>query len=132
MAAPAWIDTLTRPVALVTTSSEFQDDSKLIQCALEGLAEEDLDVVGTMPAGVETYDLPDNARLARFLPHSKLLARSAVANTHGGFGATQRALAAGVLVVVVPFGRDQAEVGRSAQTSGAGVLLSAKRLTPDG
>ena len=32
---------------------------------------------------------------------------------------------------VVPFGRDQAEVGRRAEASGAGVTLSPKRLTPD-
>lgn len=129
--APAWLDGLTRAVALVTTSSEFQDDGALVRNALAGLAEEDLDVIATMPAGLHEYDLPDNAHLAQFVPHSLLLPKAVVALTHGGFGATQKALAAGVPVVVVPFGRDQAEVGRRAQASGAGVMLSPKRLTPD-
>ncbi len=129
--APAWLDGLTRAVALVTTSSEFQDDGVLVRNALAGLAEEDLDVIATMPAGLEEYDLPDNAHLAQFVPHSLLLPKAVVALTHGGFGATQKALAAGVPVVVVPFGRDQAEVGRRVQASGAGVMLSPKRLTPD-
>jgi UDP:flavonoid glycosyltransferase YjiC (YdhE family) len=50
--------------------------------------------------------------------------------THGGMGATQKALAAGVPVVVVPFGRDQAEVGRRAEHAGVGVHLPKKRLSP--
>lgn len=129
--APPWLDGLTRPVALVTTSSEFQDDGALVRAALVGLAHEDLDVVATMPAGPERFDVPGNAHLAEFVPHSLLLPKAAVAVTHGGFGGTQKALAAGVPVVVVPFGRDQAEVGRRAEASGAGVMLSRRRLTPD-
>ncbi|GAA2496066.1 glycosyltransferase [Terrabacter carboxydivorans] len=129
--APSWLAELTRPVALVTTSSEFQDDGVLVRTALDALAGEDLDVVATMPAGVEGGAVPGNAHVAEFVPHSLLLPTSAVAVTHGGFGATQKALAAGVPVVVVPFGRDQAEVGRRVQATGAGVMLSPKRLTPD-
>jgi MGT family glycosyltransferase len=129
--APAWLDELTRPVALVTTSSEFQDDGVLVRSALDGLAGEDLDVVATMPAGLEDYDVPGNAHLAEFVPHLLLLPKAVVAVTHGGFGGTQKALAAGVPVVVVPFGRDQAEVARRAEASGAGVMLSPKRLSPD-
>lgn len=128
---PAWLSALTRPVALVTTSSEFQDDGELVRTALAGLAGEDLDVVATMPTGLQTFDLPDNAHLAEFVSHSLLLPNAAVAVTHGGFGATQKSLAAGVPAVVVPFGRDQSEVGRRAEASGAAVMLSPKRLTPE-
>jgi UDP:flavonoid glycosyltransferase YjiC (YdhE family) len=46
-------------------------------------------------------------------------------------GATQKMLAAGVPVVVIPWGRDQAEVGRRAQATGAGVLLPRRRLSPE-
>lgn len=128
---PTWLSELTRPVALVTTSSEFQDDGVLVRSALSALAGEELDVVATMPAGVEDYDVPPNAHLAEFVPHSLVLRKAVVAITHGGFGATQKALAAGVPVVVVPFGRDQAEVGRRVETAGAGVLLPRKRLSAD-
>jgi len=129
--APTWLDRLTRPVVLVTTSSEFQDDGVLVRNALEGLAGEDLDVVATMPAGLEDFNVPDNAHLVEFAPHSLLLPRAVVAVTHGGFGVTQKALAAGVPVGVVPVGRDQAEVGRRVEASGAGLMLSPKRLSPD-
>lgn len=127
---PAWLRAIQRPAALVTTSSEFQDDGELVRAALAGLADSDLAVVATMPAGVGAYDVPANARLEQWVPHSQVLPACAVAITHGGFGATQKALAHGVPVVVVPFGRDQLEVGRRVEASGAGVLLGRKRLTP--
>jgi UDP:flavonoid glycosyltransferase YjiC (YdhE family) len=44
-------------------------------------------------------------------------------------GATQKALAAGVPVVVVPFGRDQLEVAARVAHAGAGVRLAKGRLS---
>lgn len=130
-APPAWLEGLSAPVALVTTSSEFQDDGALVEAALAGLAHEDLEVVATVPGGGVVADVvPANAHVERFVPHSPVLARAEVAVTHGGMGATQKALAAGVPVVVVPWGRDQAEVGRRAEATGAGVLLPRRRLSP--
>jgi UDP:flavonoid glycosyltransferase YjiC (YdhE family) len=46
-------------------------------------------------------------------------------------GITQKALANGVPVVAVPFGRDQPEVARRVEVAGAGVRLPAKKLTPE-
>jgi UDP:flavonoid glycosyltransferase YjiC (YdhE family) len=60
-----------------------------------------------------------------------VLERAVVAVTHGGMGATQKALSAGVPIVVVPWGRDQAEVGRRAEAAGVGVVVPRKRLTPE-
>jgi UDP:flavonoid glycosyltransferase YjiC (YdhE family) len=60
-----------------------------------------------------------------------MLARAACAVTHGGMGVTQKALARGVPVCAVPFGRDQLEVARRVEMSGAGTRLPAQRLTPE-
>jgi MGT family glycosyltransferase len=129
--APAWLDAVDRPIVLVTTSSEQQDDAVLVRTALEALADEPVFVVATMPAGLTAgLDVPANARVERFVPHAAVLDRAAVAVTHGGMGATQKALVRGVPVVVVPFGRDQLEVARRAEVSGAGVRLPSRRLTP--
>ena len=46
-------------------------------------------------------------------------------------GITQKALAAGVPVCVVPFGRDQFDVARHVEVAGAGTRLPASRLRPD-
>lgn len=127
---PEWLDTVGRPLVLVTTSSEFQDDGALVETALQALAAEECGVVATMPSGALVGDVPPNARVEAFVPHTPLLAAAEVAITHGGMGATQKALCAGVPVVVVPWGRDQAEVGRRAEIAGVGVMLPKGKLSP--
>jgi len=131
--APGWLEDIADPLVLVTTSSEFQDDGRLVQVALEALADESVHVVATVPASTAASQLGarGNAHVVAFLPHSQVLARAACAITHGGMGATQKALAHGVPVVAVPFGRDQLEVARRVEVSGAGVRLPAGRLRPD-
>lgn len=131
-AAPPWLDGLERPVVLVTTSSEFQDDGRLVSAALEALADEPVEVVATLPAGDPAgFDAPANAHVERFVPHGPLLDRAVCAITHGGMGATQKALARGVPVCAVPFGRDQLEVARRVEVARAGARLPASRLRAD-
>jgi UDP:flavonoid glycosyltransferase YjiC (YdhE family) len=59
-----------------------------------------------------------------------VLDRAVCAVTHGGMGATQKALARGVPVCAVPFGRDQLEVARRVDVAHAGARLPAARLNP--
>ena len=121
-----------RPLVLVTCSTEYQNDGKLARTALEALGGEDIDLVVTT-AGVapSAFTPPPNARVARFLPHSAVLEYAACVVCHGGMGITQKALAAGVPVCVVPFGRDQLEVARHVEVAGAGTRMPAARLRPD-
>jgi MGT family glycosyltransferase len=129
--APPWLAEVDEPIVLVTTSSEFQDDGRLVRTALEALADERVHVVATLPsADPAAFDAPPNARVLPFVPHGRILDRAACAVTHGGMGATQKALARGVPVCVVPFGRDQLEVARRVDVAGAGTRLPAKRLSP--
>jgi MGT family glycosyltransferase len=130
---PEWLRAIDEPIVLVTTSSEFQDDGRLVEVALDALADQPVHVVATVPsAGVPgAGSIPGNAHVATFLPHSLVLPRAACAITHGGMGATQKALALGVPVCAVPFGRDQMEVARRVEVSGAGTRLPARRLRPD-
>lgn len=129
---PQWLADIDQPIVLVTTSSEFQDDGRLVKVALQALADQPLHVVATVPAGDPAdYAIPGNAHVERFLPHHLLLDRSVCAVTHGGMGATQKALARGVPVCAVPFGRDQREVARRVQVAGAGTRLPANRLSPE-
>jgi MGT family glycosyltransferase len=119
------------PLVLVTTSTEFQDDGRLVEVALKALADEPLHVVATMPAGPRLDDeVPANATLLPFAPHTPILRRAACAVTHGGMGATQKALSLGVPVCAVPFGRDQFEVARRVEVVAAGSRLPAWRLRP--
>ncbi len=129
---PAWLDAVTTPIALVSTSSEFQADSILAQTAFDALAGTEMTVIATLPSDDPgALRVPPNGRAERFVPHGPILARASVAITHGGMGVTQKALAAGVPVVAVPFGRDQPEVARRVEVAGAGVRLPRARLSPD-
>lgn len=132
---PRELDGVEVPFVLVTTSSEFQNDARLVRTALEALADEPYHVVATLPAArLDGLRPPPNASLLPFAPHAPILARSACAITHGGMGATQKALTLGVPVCAVPFGRDQFEVARRVEVAGAGSRLPAVpswRLRPD-
>jgi MGT family glycosyltransferase len=128
--APDWLAAETRPIVLVTTSTAYQADDRLIATALEAFAGEDVALVATSAANdATTFTVPPNARVEPFLPHGPIIARAACVVSHGGQGTTQRALAAGVPLCVVPFCRDQFDVARRVQVAEAGVRLHHKRLS---
>jgi UDP:flavonoid glycosyltransferase YjiC (YdhE family) len=63
------------------------------------------------------------------VPHGPVLERAAAVICHSGMGIVQKAIAARVPIVAVPFGRDQPEVSRRVAESGTGVLLKRKDLS---
>ena len=129
--APAWLDELADPLVLVTCSTELQRDKRLLHTALEALPAAGISVLGTTaahdPAG---FASTPGSKVVRFVSHDSVLGRAACVVCHGGLGITQKALAAEVPVVVVPFGRDQAETARRVEFAKAGVRLPPRRLTP--
>jgi MGT family glycosyltransferase len=128
---PAWLASLERPVVLVTCSTLFQNDRRLAEVACEAFAGEPFDVViTTADVDASTLTPPPNVRIERFVPHSPVLERAACVVCHAGMGITQKALAHGVPVVAVPFGRDQPEVARRVEVCGAGVRLPRRQLDP--
>jgi MGT family glycosyltransferase len=129
---PAWLGDVSGPLVLVTCSTLFQNDHGLAEVACEAFAGEPVEVVITT-AGIDPDSLtpPANVRIERFVPHSPVLARAACVVCHAGMGITQKALAHGVPVVAVPFGRDQPEVARRVEVAESGVRLPARRLNPD-
>jgi len=116
---------------LVSCSTEFQNDGRLISEALEGLAREKVRVlVTTASVDPETFSPPPNARVVRFAAHGPLMAKAACVVCPGGMGLVQKALSAGVPVLAVPFGRDQVEVARRIENLKAGASLPSTRMTP--
>ena len=126
---PSWLDDVRRPLVLITCSTLFQNDRRLAEVACRAFAGEPLDVVVTT-ADIDPASLtpPGNVRVERFVPHTPVLERAACVVCHAGMGITQKALAHGVPVVAVPFGRDQPEVSRRVEVARAGVRLPARRL----
>ena len=67
------------------------------------------------------------SRVERFVSHAAVLERAAAVVCHGGMGIVQKAIAAGVPIAAVPFGRDQPEVARRVVEAGAGVAAARRR-----
>jgi len=129
---PGWLADLPRPRVLVSVSTELQDDGAIIETALEALRDEPGSVIVTTAAlDPARFAAPhERVRITRFLSHAAVIPEVDVVVTHGGMGTTQRALAAGVPVVVVPWGRDQSESARRVEVCGAGRFVPRNRLGP--
>ena len=61
--------------------------------------------------GVDLRRVGLHRRIERFVPHTPVIERASCVVCQAGMGITQKALAHGVPVVVIPFGRDQPEGG---------------------
>jgi MGT family glycosyltransferase len=130
---PDWLEALPRPRVLVSVSTELQEDGEIIETALEALSDEPGSVIVTTAAlDPEGFVAPnDRVRITRYLPHADVIPEVDVVVTHGGMGTTQRSLAFGVPVCVVPWGRDQNESARRAQECGAGVMVPRSKLSAE-
>jgi UDP:flavonoid glycosyltransferase YjiC (YdhE family) len=128
---PDWLKDTEGPLVLVSASSERQRDDLLIQTALEALAGQEVTVVVSSAAhDPGRFRAPANAHLERWLPHHHMIKKAACVGCHGGMGITQKALAAGVPVCVVPFGRDQTEVAKRLSACEAGAVITPGALNP--
>ena len=80
-----------RPIVLVTASTAFQLDAKLIATTLEALAGEDLAVAVTTAAhDPAQFRVPSNAHVEQFLPHAPILAHATCVVSHGGRGSPRK------------------------------------------
>jgi MGT family glycosyltransferase len=130
---PDWFLALPQPRVLVSISTEAQKDGAIIDTALEALSDAPGSVICTTTAeDPDQFSAPsENIRICRFLPHAQVMPHVACVVTHGGMGTVQRALAHGVPVCVVPWGRDQSETAQRAVEANAGVRLNPSKLTAE-
>ena len=133
---PSWWADLdgVRPVVHVTQGTVAnQDYDQLIRPTIEGLAGQDvLVVVATGGRAVSTLDfpLPGNVRVAPYLPYDKLLPRTDVMVSNGGYGGVHYAMEHGVPLVVAGKTEDKTEVNARVGWSGVGVNLNTNRPEP--
>lgn len=126
---PSWWSQLQgdKPVVHVTQGTiDNADLSRLLEPTIEALRDEDVIVVATTGGrslDQLKIDLPPNTFVTEYLPHDQLLPLVDVMVTNGGYGAVQRALSAGVPLVVAGDTEDKPEVAARVQWSGAGVNL---------
>lgn len=113
------------PLVLVAMSSTFQDQLGSLQRIADGLA--NLPVRGLITTGPAldhgTLRTAENLSVVASAPHTEVLAQAAAVVNHGGHGTVVKALAAGVPMVVMPHGRDQADNAARVAARGAGVTV---------
>ena len=114
------------PLVLVSLGSTYQRQEQTFGRAVEALA--------TLPVrGLATYGAidpprgpsPGNITVMRSAPHAELLPLASAIVCHGGHGTVMKALARGVPLVVMPFGRDQKDNAARVEVCGAGVWIPA-------
>lgn len=130
---PWWADLEgSRPVVHVTQGTVANDDlGRLAEPAIDALAGEDvLVVVTTCGTPLRPGPLPENVRVADFLPYDELLPSCAAMVTNGGYGGVNHALRYGVPLVVVGASEDKREVAARVSWSGAGIGRARASASP--
>jgi MGT family glycosyltransferase len=122
---PPWPADDPRPLVVVSFSSTYMAQERVLARVIEGLGRLDGRVLVTTGPAVDPASLPaaGNTVVVRSAPHAKLFPEAAVVVTHAGMGTVTRALACGVPLVCVPMGRDQLDVAARVVHAGAGVRL---------
>ncbi|MCB0603019.1 MAG: glycosyltransferase [Saprospiraceae bacterium] len=123
-----WSQQAPRPLVVVSFSSTFQNQHRIIQKCIDALA--GLPVYGCVTLGpaMGHYDfsLPDNVVTLSSIKHSLLFPHADLVITHGGHGTIMRALSYGIPLICMPMGRDQYDNALSVELSGCGINISAK------
>ena len=130
LAEPSWTGGWTappgdEPLVLVAMSSTPMRQLDALSRAADALGR--LPVRGVLTTGpaVDPGDVaaPPNVTVLRAAPHNAVLAEAAAVVTHAGHGTAIKALAAGVPLVCMPFGRDQRDVAARVAARGAGRVV---------
>ena len=119
------------PLVLVALSSTFQDQVGCLQRIVDALADLPVRAVVTTGQAVEPDALhaPANVQVVASAPHTEVLRHAAAVVTHGGHGTVMKSLAAGVPMVLLPHGRDQADNAVRVTRRHAGVSVG-RRAKP--
>jgi UDP:flavonoid glycosyltransferase YjiC (YdhE family) len=135
---PRWADDLdgSRKVVLVTQGTAANHNlGLLVAPALAALANEpDLLIVvstGGRPIDAIPGAIPDNARVATYLPFEWLLPKVDVFVTNGGYGSVNQALSFGIPLVTAGLTEDKADVNARVAWSGVGIDLGTNEAAPE-
>ncbi|MBM7831683.1 MGT family glycosyltransferase [Agromyces cerinus] len=119
------------PLVLVAMSSTFQNHVECLQRITDALGE--LPVRGVVTTGPAVLPgairAPANVSVVASAPHRLVLREASLVVTHGGHGTVIKTLAAGLPLVILHHGRDQADNAVRVTERGAGVAISRRSST---
>lgn len=132
---PVWWAELdgSRPVVLVAQGTLSTPDlNEVVQPALSGLADENaLVIVAAGRSDTQTLTVPANARVAPFVPFSRILPKVDVLVTNGGYGAANKAFSAGVPIVITGETEEENMIPANIRWTGAGITLRERYPKPE-
>lgn len=118
------------PIVLINQGTIAVDYNNLIKPAIEGLKDENINVIAVPVNNGEIADLPKNVHTEPYIPFGNLLPQVDIMITNGGFGGTQNALAHGIPVIIAGATEDKMEVAARVAYSGAGINLRKQQPSP--
>lgn len=133
---PTWVEAWqspwpadnTDPLVVVGLSTTYQNQEAVLQNVMDAL--DGLRVRGLVTLGPtldsKQFKIPSNVVVRQSVPHAQVFPQASAVVTHGGHGTVIRALASGVPVVCIPFGRDQPGNAARVVSNGVGLKLSKK------
>ncbi|EIV92601.1 glycosyltransferase [Frankia sp. QA3] len=118
-----------RPVTrlvLVSMSTTFQDQAACLRRVVDALATLPVRALVTTGPVIDPASIaaPPTVTVVPAAPHAAVLRDAALVITHGGHGTLVKAFAAGVPVVILPHGRDQADNAARVVHHGAGTSIA--------
>ncbi len=129
---PEWINTLPPLPVVHATLGTFFDKPELLRMIIEGLADEQVNLIlvtgrGRDPAKLGA--LPKNVRVAEYIPHTKLLPRCHAIISHAGAGTLVAAVEARLPMVLIPLLSDEPLNAAQAVATGLGQMILPSELT---
>jgi UDP:flavonoid glycosyltransferase YjiC (YdhE family) len=120
------------PLVLIAPSTSQDPECELLRVALEGLADEPVQVLATTNRHRPKLpiEVPGNAVLVDWMLYSQVMPAADVVICHGGHGTVARALAAGTPLLVCPSVGDMGENAARVAWSGAGLSVPRRLLSP--
>lgn len=116
-----------RPLVLVGLGSTFQKQVGTLRNTVAALASLPVRGLVTLGPAIRPDEVPgaDNVVVVPSVPHAAFMSQTSVLVTHGGHGTTIKGAAAGVPMLCIPLGRDQADNAVRVTTRGAGLQVKA-------
>jgi UDP:flavonoid glycosyltransferase YjiC (YdhE family) len=134
---PSWADELngSKKVVLVTQGTVANFDFDLLVGPTMAALENEPDLLVVVTAGGRPIEdlpgpIPDNARVASYLPFEWILPKVDVFVTNGGYGSVNQAMSYGIPIVSAGLTEDKADVNARIAWSGVGLNLATNNPSP--
>jgi UDP:flavonoid glycosyltransferase YjiC (YdhE family) len=120
------------PLVLVAPSTAQDPEHRMLEAALDGLADAPVRVLATWNRRLPPRPLsvPDNARLVEWVSYARTMPSCDAVVCHAGHGTLVRALSCGCAVIACPAIGDMNENAARVDWAGAGVRVPRRFQTP--